>query len=170
MAILHDQERREALRLAKAKVRELESPERERAKIARAQARRKREKALDGRKEQRQPRERDPGFLAFLRRQPCIAGLIVGGCEGPIHAAHIRYTRHGQGRNPGMGSKNHDRHATGLCEHHHLHDQHQRSEVAFWADLGVDAYDLAAALYAAYLAGDDGSAVMRRFIPSKEST
>lgn len=169
MAILHDQDRREALRQAKATVRELERPEREARKIVQAKARREREKAIDrSRPEQRNPRERDPGFLAFLRRQPCIAGLIVGGCEGPMHAAHIRYTRHGQGRNPGMGSKNHDRHATGLCEHHHLHDQHQRSEVAFWADLGVDAYDLAAALYAAYLAGDDGSAVMRRFIPSKE--
>lgn len=115
---------------------------------------------------QRQPRERDPGFLAFLRRLPCAAGLMGrSGCCGPVQAAHVRYSAAGKGRNPGMGSKNHDRHANPLCEAHHLHDQHTRSEVAFWADLGVDAYDLSAALYAAYQAGEDGSAVLRRFSP-----
>lgn len=88
------------------------------------------------------------------------------GCSGPVQAAHVRFSAAGKGRNPGMGSKNHDRHANPLCEAHHLHDQHTRSEVAFWADLGVDAYDLSAALYAAYQAGEDGSAVLRRFSPS----
>lgn len=161
------EEKRRALNSLRAQVKELERPEREAAKIARAQGRRKREAAIDRKRpEQRQPRERDPGFLAFLRRLPCAAGLMGRpGCSGPVQAAHVRYSAAGKGRNPGMGSKNHDRHANPLCEAHHLHDQHTRSEVAFWADLGVDAYDLSAALYAAYQAGEDGSAVLRRFSP-----
>ena len=49
--------------------------------------------------------------------------------------------------------------------HHHNDDQHKRNEQAFWAGLGVDAYDFAAALHAAYLAGADGLAVIRKFAP-----
>jgi hypothetical protein len=101
---------------------------------------------------QRQPRERDPGFLAYLRRQPCEAAHI-GGCEGPIQAAHIRFgdARHGQ--NPGAGRKNHDRNANPLCEAHHLRDQHAGAERAFWERLGKDAYDTAAGHFAAYREG-----------------
>jgi hypothetical protein len=100
-------------------------------------------------------RERDPGFLAYLRRQPCEARGL-GGCEGPIEAAHIRYSDASKGSvNPGMQRKNHDRHANPLCRFHHQHDQHKRSERAFWAALGKDAYDRAAGHYAAYLAGSD---------------
>lgn len=95
-------------------------------------------------------RETDPGFLAYLRRQPCEARHL-GGCDGPVEAAHIRYSDASKGaRNPGMGRKNHDRHANPLCRHHHQHDQHKRREREFWADVGKDAYDTAAAHYAAY--------------------
>lgn len=95
-------------------------------------------------------RERDPGFLAYLRRQPCEA-RHMGDCAGPIHAAHVRYSDASKGSvNPGMGRKNHDRHANPLCEHHHLHDQHKRNERAFWQSLGKDAYDTAARHYATY--------------------
>lgn len=100
---------------------------------------------------QRQPRERDPGFLAFLRRQPCAVAHL-GGCSGPIEAAHIRYSDASKGRNPGMQAKNHDRNANPLCRHHHQHDQHRRSERAFWEAAGLDAYDNAARLYAEYTA------------------
>lgn len=164
-----DNDKRRALLAAKAQVRELERPERERQKIARAKARRKREAAIDrAQPEQRQPRERDAGYLAWLRRLPCIAGVMGRtDCEGAVQAAHVRFSAHGKGHNPGLGSKNHDRHANPLCAFHHLQDQHTRSEIAFWADLGVDAYDLSAALYAAYRAGEDGLAVLRRFSPSK---
>lgn len=94
-------------------------------------------------------RERDPGFLAYLRRQPCEV-RHMGGCDGSIHAAHIRYSDAKHGVNPGMGRKNHDRYANPLCERHHLHDQHQRSERAFWAEAGKDPYEVAAGHYAAY--------------------
>ena len=99
-------------------------------------------------------RQRDPAFLAFLRRQPCAAGHL-GGCSGPIEAAHIRYSCVAAGaRNPGMQAKNHDRHCNPLCRGHHHHDQHPRRERDFWAAVGVDAYENAARLYARFLAGD----------------
>lgn len=98
---------------------------------------------------QRERRETDPGFLAYLRRQPCEAARL-GGCSGPIEAAHIRYSDARHGHNPGMQRKNHDRHANPLCRFHHQHDQHRRSERAFWTSVGKDAYETAAAHYAAY--------------------
>ncbi len=99
-------------------------------------------------------RQLDKPFLAFVRRQPCAAAHL-GGCEGPIEAAHIRYSCVAAGaRNPGMQAKNHDRFANGLCRHHHQHDQHKRRERDFWAAVGVDAYEHAARLYARFLAGD----------------
>ena len=99
-------------------------------------------------------RERDPLFLAYLRRQPCEASHL-GDCDGRIEAAHIRYSD-GPGRcNPGMGRKNHDRHANPLCHHHHQHDQHKRRERAFWASLGKDAYERAAVHFAAFSGNSD---------------
>jgi hypothetical protein len=96
-------------------------------------------------------RERDPGFLAYLRRQPCEARHL-GGCEGPIEAAHVRYSDAGRGAvNPGLQRRNHDRHANPLCRGHHQHDQHAGAERAFWGRVGKDAYDTAAGHYARYL-------------------
>jgi len=99
---------------------------------------------------QRQPRETDSGFLAYLRRQPCDA-RHMGGCSGPIQAAHIRFSDVAKGSvNPGMGRKNHDRNATALCEGHHIHGQHRTNERAWWAAIGRDTYDTAAAHFSAY--------------------
>jgi hypothetical protein len=147
-----DSDKRKALVAAKARVRELLKPEREAQKIARKAARRKRDKAVKPVQGQREPRERDPGFLAYLRRQPCEAAHL-GGCSGPIEAAHIRYSDVAAGRNPGLGRKNHDRHCTPLCRAHHQHDQHLGAERAFWARLGKDAYATAAAHYARFKEG-----------------
>ena len=135
---------------------------------ANAPAKVKQERAFPVAPGQRQPRERDPGFLAFLRRLPCIAWVRgLHGCQGATQAAHIRFSDAAKGRrNPGMQSKPSDRFATPLCAAHHLHDQHLRKEQAFWAEVGVDPGDLAAALHAAYLAGDDGVAVLHQFIPT----
>ncbi len=152
-------------------VKALEAPDREARKIARAKARKGREKALVRSQGQCQPRERDPGYLAFLRRLPCIASVVgIPGCEGPTQAAHLRFSDAAKGRrNPGMAAKPSDRHATPLCEGHHLRDQHAREERAFWNSLGVDPGDLSAALYAAYVAGEDGHAVLRRFSTHRET-
>lgn len=97
---------------------------------------------------QRQPRERDGGFLAYLRRQRCEAWTL-GGCQGSSDAAHIRFNDGPDRQNPGGARKNHDRHANPLCRAHH-DQQHAGSERAFWDRLGKDAYETAAAHYAAY--------------------
>lgn len=95
-------------------------------------------------------RETDTGFLAFLRRQPC-AVRHMGGCDGPVEAAHVRYSDAAAGSvNPGMQRRNHDRHCNPLCHHHHQHDQHKRNERAFWAAASLDAYASAAQYYAEY--------------------
>jgi hypothetical protein len=147
-----DADKRRKLDELRAQVRELERPERDAAKIRLAKSRRKRERAIDpADRAQRQPRQTDPGFLAYLRRQPCEARGL-GDCHGPIEAAHIRYSDAAKGSmNPGMQRKNHDRHANPLCRFHHQHDQHKRAERAFWSKVGKDAYDTAAAHYVAYL-------------------
>lgn len=94
-------------------------------------------------------RERDTGYLAFLRRQPCAASAL-GGCSGVIEAAHIRYNDGPDRQNPGGARKNHDHHANPLCSAHHA-QQHTMSERAFWEQYVMDdAYDNAARLYAAY--------------------
>lgn len=94
-------------------------------------------------------RERDNGFLAYLRRQPCEAASL-GECSGPIDPAHIRFNDGPDRQNPGAGRKNHDRHCNPLCRAHH-DLQHSGSERGFWAGLGKDAYDTAAAHYDRYL-------------------
>lgn len=163
-------DKRDRIAAAKAEIAEILKPETQAQRKARRAAAKERAKAIDrSRPEQRQPRERDPGYLAFLRRLPCVAGVVgLNGCEGATQAAHLRYSdaRHGR-RNPGMQSRPSDRFATPLCAQHHLRDQHAREEQAFWCDLGIDPGDLSAALYAAYLAGEDGLAVLRRFAPSR---
>jgi hypothetical protein len=109
-------------------------------------------------------RVREPGFLAYLRRLPCVAGLVGGCCEGPVEAAHIRFSDAAAGRiNSGMQCKPSDRWATPLCRHHHQHDQHTRSERAFWEGLGIEPGALSTALYEAYQAGADGLAVLQAF-------
>ena len=95
-------------------------------------------------------RETDAGFLAYLRRQPCDA-RHMGGCSGPIQAAHIRYSDIAKGSvNPGMGRKNHDRNCTALCEGHHIHGQHRTNERSWWESIGRNAYDTAAGHFANY--------------------
>jgi len=93
-------------------------------------------------------RERDNGFLAFLRRQPCEA-RHMGNCSGPIEAAHIRFNDGPDRQNPGGQRKNHDRHANALCAGHHR-EQHDNHERTWWQSIGKDAYETAAQRYAEY--------------------
>ena len=102
---------------------------------------------------QRKPRERDNGYLAWLRRQPCSVAFL-GGCSGPIEAAHVRYSDLAHGVvNPGMQRKPSDRYAVSLCAGHHRtgpNAQHRTSELAWWKAAGIDAYALAAELHKRY--------------------
>lgn len=103
---------------------------------------------------QRKPRVREPGFLAYLRRQPC-AVRAGGGCEGPIEAAHIRMARPGFG-STGMQRKPDDQYAVPLCRGHHRDGpdaQHRISERVWWAARGLDPFVLAEGFHADYLAG-----------------
>ena len=160
-----DSDRRREIQRLRTALKALEAPDKAAAKKTRQRARLGRDDAIArDAPGQRQPRQRDNGYLAWLRRLPCVAGVIEGGCAGPIQAAHIRFSDAGRGRvNPGMMRKPDDSSAVSLCERHHLHDQHRGSERKFWERLGVEPSALAAALYAAYQAGGDGAAVIREF-------
>lgn len=118
---------------------------REARKAAKA-ARPKSEKAHRG-------RERDNGFLQYLRRQPCEAAHLST-CAGRVEAAHVSYQVAGIPNSFGRGVKNHDRHANPLCSEHHR-IQHNVGERNFWRELGKDAYETAAAHYARYQSGGE---------------
>jgi len=144
---LEPHEKRARLHELKKEVRELERPEREARKIASAKAKRERGKADRG-------RERDNGFLAFLRRQPCCVGHVLGGCDGHVDAAHIRFGDAKAGRvNPGMSVKPSDRWATPLCRVHHT-AQHGRNERAWWQEVGLDPTEISRRLFAEYSTPD----------------
>lgn len=54
----------------------------------------------------------NPGYLAWLRQQPCVLGHL-NQCRGHIEAHH-----HTHGR--GLGQKSSDRYAMPLCHRHHM--------------------------------------------------
>ena len=124
-------------------------------RIKRSLSRERRRNVLSSRPHEKRSRgrERDTGFLAFLRRQPCEA-RHMGGCCGPIEAAHIRFNDGPDRQNPGAGRKNHDRHANALCAHHHR-EQHTMNERRWWQSIGKDPYDIAALRYAQYKGGSE---------------
>ena len=92
---------------------------------------------------QRQPRERDPRYLAFLRKKPCCAC----GRPGPSDAAHIRMAsaKHDK-RYVGLGETPDDRWALSLCRACHR-KQHSMSEATFWGALGKDPFGIALELH-----------------------
>lgn len=95
-------------------------------------------------------RERDNGFLAFLRRQPCACGC---GRPAPSDAAHIRMGNPSLGKLPtGMQVKPSDRFAVPLNRDCHT-TQHSMSEARFWSERGLDPFTIAADLFAAYQRG-----------------
>lgn len=93
-------------------------------------------------------RERDNGFLAYLRRQPCA----TCGWAGPPQsdAAHIRMASPERGKLPtGMQVKPSDRFAVPLCRPCHER-QHSGSEARFWSELGLDPFEIAEAHFSTY--------------------
>lgn len=164
--ILTDKDRRSRILAAKAEVRELLRPEREAAKVARARARVKHAKAIDRTQaNQRQPRVKDPAYLQWLRRLPCVAC----GSRERVEAAHVRAGYPSAGWRPtGMQEKPDDVRCVPLCALDHREGpdaQHRSGERAWWSARGIDPPDLCAALRKAYEADQDGAAVVRRFIP-----
>lgn len=97
-------------------------------------------------------RERDNGFRQYVRRQPCEAAHL-GGCSGPVQHAHVSYQVAGIPNSFGRGVKNHDRHGNPLCAGHH-DLQGRIGEKPFWALVGKDPYETAAAHFANYQSQD----------------
>jgi len=95
---------------------------------------------------QRQPREEDPAYLAYVRTLPCT----VCRRPGPSDPAHLRTAARQHGKPPtGMGEKPSDCWVLPLCRTHH-DDQHRNNELAWWTRQGIpDPFALAIALYAA---------------------
>jgi hypothetical protein len=127
-----------------------------------------RQKARDRRKllgKAHRGRFRDSTYLAWVRRLPCVAGLVKGGCSGPVEAAHLRFSDASAGRiNPGLSRKSGDNWVTPLCNGHHQHDQHLKNERAFWSALDIDVNALCRTLFAAYRSNQDGAAALSTFI------
>ncbi len=91
-------------------------------------------------------RERDNGFLAFLRRQPCV----TCGAAAPNDAAHLRMACREVGKpSTGMQVKPSDRFAVPLCRTCHT-TQHSGAESRFWSERGLNPFDIAARLFAQY--------------------
>lgn len=92
---------------------------------------------------QRQPRQRDSRFLAFVRQKPCAAC----GKPGPSDAAHIRMKSDKYGkRDVGLGEKPDDCWSVPLCRSCHR-KQHSMAEAKFWRDLGKNPLGIAQELY-----------------------
>lgn len=157
-----DADRRARLAAAKAEIRAIMAPDREARKIARAAARAKREKALIRSSGQRQPRVKDPVYLNWIRRLPCVI------CGARLaEAAHVRAGYSTEGWEPtGMAQKPHDWRTVPLCRFCHREGpdaQHNANERQWWSNHGIDPPDLCRALRAAFEADQDGEIVLRRF-------
>lgn len=104
---------------------------------------------------QKQPRERNKGYLGALHDLPCLIGC---GCSGPTEAAHIRLTAiaadiAGPRAGAGMGEKPSDQWALPICAHHHREGpqaEHVIGTRAFWRLHGIDPHRAANALFTAY--------------------
>lgn len=93
----------------------------------------------------------DGGYLAYLRRQPCEARHL-GGCDGRIDPAHLRFSDFKVGRiNPGKGRKSDDRWAVSLCRKHHDEQHAYGDERRWWMNVvRLDPNALAERSHAAY--------------------
>lgn len=103
-------------------------------------------------------RIRDNAYLAYLRRQTCCVGPLLGDrCEGPTDPAHLRFSDFKVGRiNPGKGRKSDDRWCLPVCRKHHDSQHAHGNERAWWSDVvRADPNALAVATYAAFLAGEE---------------
>lgn len=116
---------------------------------------------------QRQPRERNGAYMAWIARSPCVACMALGrGFVTPVEVAHIRFGDPDRGWQPtGAAQKPDDRRTAPLCVAHHRigpEAQHGRGERQWWAWLGVDPINLVADLNAAYDAGGMPAGVVAR--------
>lgn len=93
-------------------------------------------------KGKRKPREKDEGYLRWIRTLPCV---ITG--ARPVEACHIRFAdpRFAKFETP-MGQKPHDKWTLPMRPDYHR-QQHTMNEKLFWARIGIDPCQVASALY-----------------------
>lgn len=112
---------------------------------------------------QRQPRERDPQHLTFIRSLPCV---ICGSVDDQIHAAHIRAAaiRYGK-RQTGMGEKPDDRWTLPLCAAHHVFGRDavhkDGDEVRWFHEHGINPFVTALALFGATGKEDEARTIIQ---------
>lgn len=95
-------------------------------------------------------RERDNGFLQFVRRQPCAARGL-GNCFGAVEATHIRMASAAHNKPlTGLGVKPSDRWCLPACRGHHLDQHMEGDERRWWSKVGIDPFETAKRLYAEY--------------------
>lgn len=100
---------------------------------------------------QRQPRQKDDGYLAFVRKLSCPI------CAArPVDPAHIRVGNRLLGkRSVGVAEKSGDSWAVPLCRTHHDEQHAVGDELRFWASHNIaNPFQFALALHAAYDADD----------------
>lgn len=109
---------------------------------------------------QRQPRIRDEGYLAYLRRLPCACC----GAAPPCDAAHIRSANLAFGkRQTGKAEKPDDKWALPLTRACHFR-QHSMAELTFWKNVGVNPFKLAARIHTEYVAEHGDTSVKKQRI------
>jgi hypothetical protein len=92
---------------------------------------------------QRQPRKKDPRFLAWLRTMPCL----LCGDNVSVEACHVRKGDLARDkRQTGAGEKPDDRWALPMCGTHHRYSHHM-GEPAFWTLVGVDPLEVCQVLF-----------------------
>ena len=82
-------------------------------------------------------RYRDKEHLKFVASQPC---LICN--RTPADAHHLRFAQQ-----QAIGRKVSDEYTVPLCRVHHRQVHQRGNEVTFWADLGIDALEIARGLW-----------------------
>lgn len=161
---------RKALADLKAQERALKKPAQEMARAERKAAKRERDKAVTRSPGQRDPRRREKDYEAWLHQWPCIAGLIEGGCEGPIESAHQKLAIAKAGwREGGLGPRIHDARSVPLCAgHHRLHRNScdLGGQRKFWDRLNIGDLiaDFCRDLHQAFTSGGDGHAVIAKYV------
>ena len=99
---------------------------------------------------QRQPRQREPQYLAWLRLQGCSCG-----CKSPppSDAAHLRAGSIVHDKPiTGMGTKPDDRWALPLRHDHHMAQHRYGDELGWWSAHGIEPFSLTMWYYTSYLA------------------
>ena len=94
----------------------------------------------------RQPREENPAYLAWVRKQPCT----ICARPGPNDPAHLRSAARQYGKRlTGMAEKPDDKWVLPLCRTHHMQQHDHGDELRWWLRMGFpDPFAVALALYA----------------------